>query len=1083
MQINLFASHALEQLASAFCRRLQEQRLPVFQPYYIVTQTEGINDWLRQRIAEEQRIAAHIRFVRSNDIVHRIYQLLGGEHLESLSSEDLSWLLYEILGRSEFRERFGAIAAYFTEDPEQEPLRRYALAAKVADLFDQYQVYREDVLQQWKAVPTVPEGAWQQYLWRCVCARVQDRADKTRQGEYIIKAIQDPEKRRRLQQQMPHVAIFGLSVLTKYHLRIFAAVAPYISFSFYLLNAAPAQYWMDALTDKQVARLVERGVWSEGTVTAGNPLLTGWGKLTAETFRLLFEEDVFLNNYELIASEPPAPGNLLGKLQADVFHNHPAEERHRITTDDLRDGSIEIHSCYTRAREVEVLYNYLVHQVEGTNRAIDAGAPGRRLTPRDILVLVTDIDAYAPYIKAVFGNAPYPFPFSIAGEHFQAQDSLVAALHLLLHLHEEQFDAERVVQLLDSSWIRNRFRIADTNLVRRAVDAANIRFGIEGDTADDTVYVSWKYGIRRLIYGICMTGGDLYDDGTYECYPLELVEGNAAHDLVRFCYFAERVMELVQLRQAPRRLDGWARYVRRLLELLQDPSAPLSEEYLLVEKQLGRLNLMNDWHEGPVPFEVFRSSFLDTLGEEATARGFGMRGVTFSSMIPMRSIPARIIAVLGLSFDKFPRREPVLSFNIMQDQVRVGDRNRKDNDKHLFLETLIAAREKLFISYTGQSVKDNTPLPPSALVDELLDYVDTGYNGEAQVRNELVRVHPLHSFSRVYQAQQQSEAPLRFYSYTLHAGGGTAAYIDPDPQREPIDLEVVELKDLVRFFRNPIAHYYQRVLQIRYDEESELLDRTEVFELDKVQEWSIKKDLLLTPDWELTRLRDRMLRTGKLPLKNMAPVVFNELKTAADPVRNTYQELTGHAKPQTRRVEIRLDNGILRGAIDQLYGDMLLCYSLSRREQKYLQDAWILFLAASLGGVATEAVFISRVHEGKPFRMVLPGETEIRATLSLLLDLYRKGHQQPMPYSPDFGILPSELDTLDAGRLAADIAKQIDGYNATISDPYVCAEFRNGLFAEEGCTEMIRYCAQLTQSLPEVFPGYFETRKTPVDAA
>ncbi|RYY99421.1 MAG: exodeoxyribonuclease V subunit gamma [Chitinophagaceae bacterium] len=1074
MYLNVYASHSLEGLAAAFCEKMQQERLPVFQPYHIVTQTEGINQWLRYRVADSRHIAANLRFVRANDIIYRMYQLLDGPQFDSLSTEDLNWLLYEILGRPAFREQYPAIAAYFNGDEEQEPVRRYALAAKVADLFDQYQVYRDDILKEWISAPAVSAGNWQQYLWRCVHERVQDRADKTRQGEYIIEAVRDPERRARLQRHMPQIAVFGLSVLTKYHLRIFAAVAPHISLSFYLLNAAPEQYWMDALTAKQVACLVERGIWAEGDIAPGNPLLTGWGKLTAETFQLLFEEDAFINNYHLLPAEAPVPDSLLHKLQSDVYHNHHAGERHPISTGDLRDGSLEVHSCYTRAREVEALYNYLVHQVEH--------AGDKRISPREILVLVTDMDAYAPYIKAVFGNAPYEFPFTITGEQLHTQDNLVSALHLLLTLEEEHFDAERVVQLLDSSFIRRRFGITDTDLVRRAVNGANIRFGIDGNEADDTVYVSWKYGLRRLIYGICMTGGAAYNDGTCDCYPLELTEGSAAADLIRFCHFAERAIEVVHLRKEPRRLVDWALYVHSLLDLLQDAAAPLPDEYGMIEKQLEGLNLLNGWHGEPIPYAVFRRSFLDSLTDAAAVKAPSGKGISFSSLIPMRSIPARIVAVLGLNFDKFPRKEPLLSFNIMQEHVRIGDRNKKDNDKHLFLETLMAAREKLFLSYIGQSVKDNTPLPPSALVDELLDYIATGCPAGVHVHDELVRVHPLHSFSKLYRVPPPGAAPPRFYSYTQSSGKSTAEFLDPDPQRDPLDLEVVDLKDLIRFFRNPIAHYYSRVLQVRYDEASELLDSTELFELDRLQEWAIKQDLLLAADRDLPELRDRMLKTGKLPLKNMAPVVFGELLAAATPVRKSFQDLTRDRSRKEQSVEIRLEGGVLCGTIANLFDDTLVCYSLSRHEQKYLQDAWLQYLAAVAGGVAAEGVFISRAHEGACFRMELPGAAEATATLARLVDLYRKGHAAPAPFSPELGIGPDDLDALDAAGVREAIGKKIEGFNASFSDPYILREYYDGLFDDAGCQRFLDYCTELMAPLPAVFPGYYQTQQATADA-
>src|SRR5690606_1374019 len=112
--------------------------------------------------------------------------------------------------------------------------------------------------------------------------------------------------------------------------------------------------------------------------------------------------------------------------------------------------------------------------------------------------------------------------------------------------------------------------------------------------------------------------------------------------------------------------------------------------------------------------------------QQSSSSVFISNGITFCSLIPMRSIPFKIIGLLGMNHDNFPRKENRLSFNLITEKHQLGDRNIKDNDKHLFLETILSAKEYLFISYIGKSVANNTTLPASILVEELIDYIQSG---------------------------------------------------------------------------------------------------------------------------------------------------------------------------------------------------------------------------------------------------------------------------------------------------------------------------------------------------------------------
>ncbi|RYF84568.1 MAG: exodeoxyribonuclease V subunit gamma, partial [Chitinophagaceae bacterium] len=497
--------------------------------------------------------------------------------------------------------------------------------------------------------------------------------------------------------------------------------------------------WYDDANEKLLARWRKKG--KDAALIKGHPLLTNWGAVLQDTFYLLFQHEDLINAYEECYLSPPTTQTLLGKIQEDLFYSH-REKNSPLELSALADGSFTISACYTPAREVEALYNYLVKHVdEGSEEGV---------SPRDIVVMVSDIDAYAPYIRAVFDTAPYSFPYTIADEKIDSSDSAFAALEALLRLHDDNFTAEAVLQLLDFTSIRERFGIQELTLIRKAVSSAAFRFGMEGKNEDDSVYLSCSNALRRLMFGICMSGDEPHSFGDHEFYPVEMVEGSDALPLVRFCHFAEVLMASIKERAKARSVAEWGVYVEGVINNFLFREGEEGKECALLLRQVEKTVGWDGLLEEEVSYEVFTFSFLKTLGNETRQHAYVSKGITFCSLIPMRSIPFKVVALLGMNMGQFPRNEALLGFNLMERERRRGDRHVKANDKQLFLDTLLSAQEKLYISYIGRSSKDNSLIPPSSLVDELLNYLEDRTAEPELVRKTLVVEHPLHSFSKKY---------------------------------------------------------------------------------------------------------------------------------------------------------------------------------------------------------------------------------------------------------------------------------------------------------------------------------------------
>lgn len=1041
MALHLYGSNLLEALADKLHKNFEEEHENVFQPDYIITQTEGMKNWLLIQLAEKAGIAANIKFLSPNDLILKVAQIIGGAKFNSLSTNILCWIIYSILEEQEFVKKYPEIAAYYNSD-ENPDSKRIALSEKIADLFDQYQIYRHDYIEQWNAQMNLKESKnWQEYMWvrvKQICE--EEFKDKSEQGRFIIDSLQNVEKQIMLKQRIPNIHLFGISITTPYHLDILMALGNIVNINFYLLNPAPLVYWQDSVSEKHAAYLKRAKKVSEDELIIGNSLLTSWGKIIRETYSLLFKNEDTLNNYTDIGEEEPGTYTLLHKIQQDIFYNLHGEKnedgtsRNIIKAEDLNDSSITINSCFTIAREVEVLYNYLVHLVDQRKEELSA---------RDIVVMVSDIDSYAPYIKAVFENSRYKFKFTIADETFNSGDNLMNALQSLLSFKKDDFKGESIMSLLDSSFIKNKFSINNLSLIRTVVEQANIRFGINGSHSDDTIYLSWKYGIQKIIYSISMSACEeyIFEDEGY--FLVDIVEGADANEVICFFYFVNQLINYVEDRDKERPLNEWVNYTEDILEkFLWDISNPAVEEYDILMKQLEGFNTVQKFVDVPVKYEVFSRVLLKHLSTETRNSAFANGGITFCSLIPMRSIPFKVVALLGLNFDKFPRKDTAISFNLINEEKRKGDRNTKDNDKHLFLETLLSAQKYLYISYIGQSVADNAMFPPSVLVDELVDYIDEATEkgeNKSNIRNAIIVKHPLHSFSSKYGNENN------LYNY-LQLNPETVADILGD---EKSDVEIkfdISVESIISFFKNPIKYYYNNVLEIKYYNDDELLPETEIFSLDVLDKWILKSELLKRFENIDDGIETEWIKKGSIPLKNVGKIVYSELVNDVHPIYKTLKEITQDKVEETISIDLEIGQFSITGNLNRVF-DGVLVYVVFRENIKakdYL-EAYLKYLLARASGKIKSLIIIDGAGESVTIKQL--SEEEAKIKLAEIFEIFVKAQSSLVAFSPDWFDL-KKISELNWDSFIKGIEGVVYPYNWE-PDQFLVMEYNAGLFDDE----------------------------------
>lgn len=768
--------------------KTQESLASVLEPSRILVQSQGMARWISIQMAKMNGIAANIHYPYPASYLWSVLtqQIHGLPERSSFDKNLLQWRIMKLLPDLIELPEFEPLRQYLKDDIDVDAkgVKVYQLAGKVADIFDQYLVYRPDWIQQWEqSIPEEVQSAWnmalspqsdaistplsnsdwQEKLWRELVKSivVPDQAEsakkewhRARLAQAFLTLAQKDQLNTDLFPDTLHV--FGVSVLPPVYLQLFQVIAKTSDVHLYVMNPSLG-YWGDLVTPNQLARLRQRWQKQGKTDTShaydsGNDLLVSMGKQGQE-YQVLLQE--LIQDSDAIEhdafDEVPDETSLLGFIQRDILqleNRYLQGGKTPLTADQL---NIRIHDCHSPMREVEVLHDQLLHCFE----------ENPELNPHDIVVMVPDVDSYSPYIHAVFGTrkGSHYIPFSVADRHGRQEHPILEAFFQLLSLSGSDFALPDVLSLLNVKAVQNRFQFEDIPKLTQWITQANIRWGLNREQRREkgvkTTANTWCFGIQRMLMGYLY--GDLDETlyfGEDSVSPLVSVEGNLANDVGRLAQLIDSLSTIEDL-SSKKTIEEWKDVVFNLLEAFFIAEGDDETLLQIVRDVMTSLyeNMAQAQFFEPIHFAIIQDYLERHVGEMSQGQHFLSGQVSFCTLMPMRAIPFKVIALMGLNDSDYPRRQPRLGFDLMAKDHRKGDRSRREDDRYLFLEALLSARMHLHISYIGRSIRDNAEKQPSVLVSELLDYANASFclsTQERDIESQIVIRHPLQPFNPVY---------------------------------------------------------------------------------------------------------------------------------------------------------------------------------------------------------------------------------------------------------------------------------------------------------------------------------------------
>jgi exodeoxyribonuclease V gamma subunit len=1029
--LHVHRSEYADRLVDGLADVLSDRPADPFAVEVIAVPAKGVERWLTQRLSHvlgtsagrQDGVCANVQFPQPTalaaDAVAAAHGLSAGDDPWGL--DRLVWTLLEVIdtvGGEDWCSTLGGHLGIGDAGHPHRRGRRLAAAQHLAGLFDAYAAHRPAMLREW-AVGTDTDGMggvldddlrWQPELWR----RLRDRVGTESPAERLAAACEQLRIHPELVDLPPRLSLFGPTRLTTAQLETLAALGWRRDVHLWLPHPS------GALWDRVASRLTTEGpVRRREDPTAGvprNPLLASLGR-DARELQLQLAGCATADSDHL-APPSQAPTTLLGRLQRALHDD--ADERTdppERPTLDPSDRSLQVHACHGPTRQVEVLREVLVGLL----------AADPTLEPRDVLVMCPDIEDYAPLISATFGledgdpGAHHPghrLRVRLADRSLRQTNPVLATVATLLELADGRVTASQLLDLAAAPPVRTRFRFRDDDLERLGewVATAGVRWGLDaehrqrfglGAVAQNT----WRAGLDRLLLGAAMAEDDLRWVGL--ALPLDDVDSADIELAGRLAELVDRLSVVLADLTGEQPLADWLDTLTKALDSLTAVRDADTWQLAQARRELGRVATDAGTRGDSVPLSLadIHALLAKRLRGRPTRANFRTGNLTMCSMVPMRSVPHRVICLLGLDDGKYPRSYGLDGDDVLARDPCVGERDPRAEDRQLLLDAVLAAREHLVILYTGADPRTNFPRAPAVPVGEILDAVDaTVATGDGRLAREHVVVrHPLQPFdARNFRAGALGRpGPFSFDEPARRGAERAAQPRDLPPAFLAAPLPYVEfadiaLADLVSFLEQPVRAFLRQKLGVTLVRDDEELADNLPVALDSLQQWGVGDRLLRArlAGADPSRCQLAEWRRGTLPPGALGTRMVADVMRTVEPI--VAASATGRQQV-AREVDVVADLGgrLLTGTVGNVRGATVVRVEYSKLGPRHRLRAWAQLLALSVAhpDASWTALTIGRGSNGRVARSVLgPVERDsARARLGELADLMRRGLCAPLP--------------------------------------------------------------------------------------
>jgi exodeoxyribonuclease V gamma subunit len=992
MALHLHRAERTDLLADGLGALLADPLPDPFAEELVLVPARGVERWLSQRLSQMLGVCAGVAFRNPGSL---IAEITGTVDDDPWSPEAMTWPLLEVVDRSMDEPWCRTLAehlGHFDNDDLRRG-RRYSVARRLAGLFASYARQRPRLLAGWLDGDTAgvdTDLAWQPELWRALVAAVPADPPHIRHEKTVARLREGPT-------DLPaRLSLFGHTRLACTEVELLDALASHHDLHLWLPH--PSDELWRALNGLHGA--LPRAQDSSRQA-AKHPLLETLGRDLRELQRSLPANHV-TDEY---LSGATKPDTLLGWLQSDLAANAVQPPGRTMAAGDR---SVQVHSCHGPARQIDVLREVLLGLLDDDPT----------LEPRDIVVMCPDIETYAPLIVAGFGlgdtagdgHPAHRLRVRLADRALTQTNPLLATAAELLAIAGTRATASQVLNLAQAAPVRARFGFTDDDLdtITDWVRQSNIRWGFDPQYRrpyglERIVHNTWRFGLDRILTGVAMSDDSQAWLGT--ALPLDDVGSNRVELAGRLAEFVERLHHVIEKLSGAKPLTDWLDALTEGVSLLTCSEEAWQEAQL--QREFAELLKQADSRASTLlRLPDVRALLSTQLAGRPTRANFRTGTLTVCTMVPMRSVPHRVVCLVGLDDGVFPRLSVPDGDDVLACEPRTGERDIRSEDRQLLLDAVCAATETLVITYTGADEHSGHPRPPAVPLSELLDALDQ--TTPTPVRQQILTRHPLQPFDRtnVMPGALVPGQPFTFDPTALAAAEAAAGersvpqqfFTDPLPAPPAAD---VVLADLLDFFKDPVKGFF-RQLDCMLPWDIDTVEDAMPVEISPLEEWTVGDRMLhdMLRGMDLEVAKEAEWRRGTLPPGRLGWRKADEISGQAAQLAITALRHQRVVHPSAHDVAIDLGTDRrVTGTVNRVFDNRIVEVSYSRLAAKHKLQAWISLVALAANDPDRDwtAVCIGRGPRDTIEVCCLRTPPDAPTVLGDLVALFDAGHREPLP--------------------------------------------------------------------------------------
>ncbi len=1002
---------------AVFAAVLEQDPKDPMESEWIGVQSRGMKQWISARMADQFGISANTRFLFPKQIVDHILFRAQAPSSDTVGPDasQFFWSILDQLMAKDLDKSLLPVQNYINDDDSGK--KRFQLARRIATLFDDYMVYRPQLLLKWQDQADRfqyddPHMRWQAQLWNRM-VQGQKTHHLAWQAHHYLTQTGHTNLDTNL---VPgRLSFFGISALPPVFLQVFEKLSDIVDIHLFLLAPSPL-FFFDIKSKAQTLKSAvqnDREPESPFLDQETNPLLASLGRAGQDFFSQIESFNYHEPGPDLFSDPARSARTMLTIMQSDIMNLvlRKSGGQHKPVPLAPQDRSISIHSCHSPMREAQVLKDLL----------LDAFELNPALCPHDVIVMMPDIETYAPYIESVF-NLEQTLPYSLSDRLKRLDSSFLEAFLMILSLSGSRLEQKQVLDLISNPAVLKKFGFepADILNIELMIVDANILWGKDGAHRQNMGVPgyeqnTWVFGLNRLFMGMAMPEG--HDSPVAGVMGCDRFEGSQLELLGRFARFCDALFCCLDKFCKDQTIDQWCRIMVQAADTLLAPDKDSNETRVFLTQTIDTIKKQarDAGFEQSVSFEVITALLTHQLDLSVSQGSFLAGRITFCNIMPMRSIPYKVVALMGMDEAAFPRQVFGSGFDLIKNSPQLGDKNERQEDRYLFLETLLSAREKVIITYTGQDIRDNSPIPCAGPVSELMDAINDSF--EFEKPNEYHIVHPLHPFDAKYFDAGEDVFSFSRDNCRIAASMGEktahpAAFIQSssknclNPHPDQVNME-----DFIRFFRHPVEWMLKQHMGILLMDNQISHSQREPFSLSGFEQYKLGSRLLdkaldshgphdVYPD---------LKAMGTLPFGQKGKHEYKRLQSLAAPVMEAGRSLLSAALLPPVAGLVTISEIMITAQFNDIRENGSTQVSFGKLNGSRLLSAWIRHLCANAilpQDYPKMSRIIGRHPDGKEGTLFIEFDAlEDRAEeyLESLIKIYRAGMTEPVCFFCETG--------------------------------------------------------------------------------